>query len=128
MIGLFIYFWIFFSFNSFGTMILLLWFLIFKLLSIFSYIIFSWCGYRPCEHLPSLGIRRTSQTFTFKSSSLKPLNQIKPNLAGMGFMRPTFKIMSDSPTLHSKWLLLIKIDILQLSIDYLFIINQKHKF
>jgi hypothetical protein len=33
-IGLPITFWIFFSFSSFGTMILLLWFLIFKLLSI----------------------------------------------------------------------------------------------
>jgi hypothetical protein len=44
---------------------------------------------------------------TFKSSSLKPLNQIKPNLAGM----VPFKIVSDSPTLHSRWLLLLKIEI-----------------
>ena len=36
LIGLRISFWIFFSFSSFGTMILLLWFLIFKLLSIFK--------------------------------------------------------------------------------------------
>ena len=35
-IGLRISFWIFFSYSSFGTIILLLWFLIFKLLSIFK--------------------------------------------------------------------------------------------
>jgi hypothetical protein len=39
---------------------------------------------------------------TFKPSSLKPLNEIKPNLAGMF----PFKIVSDSPALHSRWLLL----------------------
>ena len=38
----------------------------------------------PFELLPSLGVRRhRSYTFTFKSSSLKQLYQIKPNLAGM---------------------------------------------
>ena len=36
LIGLRIIFWIFLSLNSFGTMVLLLWFLIFKLLSIFK--------------------------------------------------------------------------------------------
>jgi hypothetical protein len=38
---------------------------------------------------------------------LKPLHQIKAILAGM----VPFKIVSDSPTLHSRWLLLLKIEI-----------------
>jgi hypothetical protein len=48
---------------------------------------------------------------TFKSSPLKPLNQIKPNLAGMVPGWVPFKIVSDSPALHSRWLLLLKIEI-----------------
>ena len=48
---------------------------------------------------------------TFKSSPLKPLNQIKPNLAGMVPGWVTFKIVSDSPALHSRWLLLLNIEI-----------------
>jgi hypothetical protein len=44
----------------------------------------------------------------FKSSPLKPLNQIKPNLAGMVPGWVPFKIVSNSPTLHSRWLLLLK--------------------
>jgi len=48
---------------------------------------------------------------TFKSFPLKPLNQIKPNLAVMVPGLVPFKIMSDSPTLHSRWLLLLKIEI-----------------
>jgi hypothetical protein len=48
---------------------------------------------------------------TFKSSSLKPLNQIKANLAGMVLGWSPFNIVSDSPALHSKWLLLLKIEI-----------------
>jgi hypothetical protein len=40
--------------------------------------------------------RRTSYTFTFKSPPLKPLNQIKPNLAGMVPWWIPFKIVSDS--------------------------------
>ena len=47
----------------------------------------------------------------FKLSPLKLLNQIKPNLAGMVPRWVPFKIMSDNPTHHSKWLLLLKIDI-----------------
>jgi hypothetical protein len=46
-----------------------------------------------------------------QSFPLKPLNQIKPNLAGMVLGRVPFTIMSDSPALHSRWLLLLKIDI-----------------
>jgi hypothetical protein len=45
--------------------------------------------------------------FKKKSSPLKPLNQIKPNLAGWD----PFKIVSDSPALHL-WLLLLKIEII----------------
>ena len=49
----------------------------------------------------------------FKSSPLKPLNQIKPNLAGMVPGWVPFKIVSDSPrpALHSRWPLLLKIEI-----------------
>jgi hypothetical protein len=43
---------------------------------------------------------------TFKSSPLKPLNQIKPNLAGMVPGWVPFKIVSDSPALHSRWRLI----------------------
>jgi hypothetical protein len=39
------------------------------------------------------------------------LNQIKPNLAGMVLGWVPFKIVSDSPALHSGWLLLLKIEI-----------------
>ena len=42
-----------------------------------------------------------------RSSPLKPLNQIKPNLAGM----VPFKIMSDSHALHPRWPPLLKIEI-----------------
>jgi hypothetical protein len=42
---------------------------------------------------------------------LKPLNQFKPNLAGMAPGWVSFKIVSDSPALHSRWLLLLKIEI-----------------
>jgi hypothetical protein len=49
--------------------------------------------------------------FSFKSSPLKPLNQIKPNLAGMVPGWFPFKNVSDSPALHSRWLLLLKIEI-----------------
>jgi hypothetical protein len=47
---------------------------------------------------------------TFKSFPLKPLNQIKPNLAGKVIGWVPLKIVSDSPALHSRWLLLLKID------------------
>jgi hypothetical protein len=44
-----------------------------------------------------------------KSFLLKPLNQIKPNLAGMVLGMVPFTIVSDSPALHSRWLMLLKI-------------------
>ena len=44
-------------------------------------------------------------------SSLKLLNQIKPNLAGMVPGWVPFKTVSDSPALHSRWPLLLKIEI-----------------
>ena len=47
----------------------------------------------------------------YKSSPLKPLNQIKPNLAGIVPGWVPFKIVSDSAALHSRWLLLLKIEI-----------------
>jgi hypothetical protein len=85
--------------------------------------IFSSPGQRPGDLLPSLGIRRTSYTFTFKSSPLKPLNQIKPNLAGMVPWWIPFKIVSDSSAFHSRWLLLLKIEISSI-VHCCFIINQ----
>jgi hypothetical protein len=44
-------------------------------------------------------------------NSLKPLNQIKTNLAEMVLEWSPFNFVSDSPALHSKWLLLLKIEI-----------------
>ena len=52
-------------------------------------------------------IRHILKKITFKSSPLKLLNQIKPNLVGM----VPFKIVPDSPALHSIWLLVLKIEI-----------------
>jgi hypothetical protein len=43
--------------------------------------------------------------------SAEPLNQIKPNLAGMDPGWVPFKFVSDSPAFHSRWLLLLKIRI-----------------
>ena len=56
---------------------------------------------------------------------MKPLNQIKTNLAGMvlGLGLSPFNIVSDSPALHSKWLLLLKIEI-SLGVNFCFITNQ----
>jgi hypothetical protein len=57
-----------------------------------------------------IGINRLKEKF-HKSSPLKPPNQIKPNLAGMVPGWVPFKIVSDSPALHSRWPLLLKIEI-----------------
>jgi hypothetical protein len=54
---------------------------------------------------------------------MKPLNQIKANLAGMVLGWSLFSIVSDSPALHSKWLLLLKIEI-SLVVNFRFIANQ----
>jgi hypothetical protein len=58
-----------------------------------------------------------------KSSPLKLLNQIKPNLAGMVLGWVPFKIVSDSPALHSRWLLLLKIEISSI-VHFCFSISQ----
>jgi hypothetical protein len=60
---------------------------------------------------------------TFKSSPLKPLNQVKAKLAGMVFGWSPLNIVYDSPALHSKWLLLLKIEI-SLVVSFRFITNQ----
>jgi hypothetical protein len=39
------------------------------------------------------------------------VNQMKANLAGMVLGWSPFNIVSDSPAFHSKWLLLLKIEI-----------------
>ena len=57
--------------------------------------------------------------FIIKSFPLKPLNQIKPNFAGM----VTFKIVLDTSALHAGWWLLLKIDIL-LIVNCCFILSQ----
>jgi hypothetical protein len=49
--------------------------------------------------------------FTFKSSPLKPLNQIKPNLAGMVPGWVPLKIVSVSAVLYPRWPPLLKIEI-----------------
>ena len=54
---------------------------------------------------------------------MKPLNQIKANLAGMVLGWSPFNIVPDSPTLHLKWLLLLKIEI-SLVVNFRFITNQ----
>ena len=54
---------------------------------------------------------------------MKPLNQIKANLAGMILGWFPFNIVSDSPALHSKWLLLLKIEI-SLVVNFRFSTNQ----
>jgi hypothetical protein len=54
---------------------------------------------------------------------MKLLNQIKANLAGMVVGWSLFNIMSDSATLHSKWLLLPKIENF-LVVNFCFITNQ----
>jgi hypothetical protein len=50
-------------------------------------------------------------------------NQIKANLAGMVVGWSLFNIVSDSAALHSKWLLLPKIEI-SLVVNFCFITNQ----
>jgi hypothetical protein len=45
-----------------------------------------------------------------KISQKSPLNQITPNLAGMVLGWLPFKIVFNSPALHSRWLLLLKIE------------------
>ena len=74
---------------------------------------FSSSGQRPSELLPSPAIRRPScvrpSVIRRELSHVKPLNRIKPNLVGMVLGWVPFKIVSDSPTLHSRWLLLLKI-------------------
>jgi hypothetical protein len=61
----------------------------------------------PCQ----VWFNLVQRLITFKSSPLKSLNQIKANLAGMVLGWSPFNIVSDSPALHSKWLLLLKIEI-----------------
>jgi hypothetical protein len=57
------------------------------------------------------GFRGEDLNVIFYQNPLKPLNQIKPNMAGMVPGWVPFKILSDSPALHSRWLLLLKIEI-----------------
>ena len=54
---------------------------------------------------------------------MKPLNQIKANLAGMVLGWSPFNIVSDSTALHLKWLLLLKIEI-SLVVNFRLITNQ----
>ena len=54
---------------------------------------------------------------------MKPLNPIKANLPEMILGWSPFNIVSDSPALHSKWLLLLKIEI-SLVVIFRFITNQ----
>jgi hypothetical protein len=51
------------------------------------------------------------------------LNQIKANLAGMFHGWSPINTVSDNPALHSKWLLLLKIEI-SLVVNFHFITNK----
>ena len=73
-------------------------------------------------------IRHILITDHFKSSPLKPLNQIKPNLVGMVPGWVPFKFVSNSPTLHSRWLLLLKIEISSISIAALVEVKMTSNF
>ena len=59
--------------------------------------------------IPIMQIRH--KKITFKSSPLKPLNQIKPNLTGMVLWWVPFKIVSVSTVLYPRWPPLLKIEI-----------------
>ena len=80
-----------------------------------KYSLFSSSGQRPCELLPSLGVRRRRRPSVIQ-------NQIKVNLAGMVLGWVLFKIVSDRPALQSRWLLLLKIEISSI-VHCCFIIN-----
>jgi hypothetical protein len=56
-------------------------------------------------------IRHILIKITFKSSPLKPLNQIKPNLAGTVPGCVPFKIVSVSVVMYPRWPPLLKIEI-----------------
>ena len=61
--------------------------------------------------------------FTFKSSLLKPLHKFKLNLGGTVLGWSPFPIVSDIPTLLSRWWPLLKIEI-SLVVNFCFITNQ----
>jgi hypothetical protein len=53
--------------------------------------------------------QKVCKTFLSSSRNISIMNQIKPNLVGMVPGWVPFKIVSNSPDLHSRWLLLLKI-------------------
>jgi hypothetical protein len=70
-----------------------------------------------------LKIEKRGDEIKNKSSPLKLLSQSQPNFAEMILGWSPFKIMSDSPALHSKWLLLLKIE-MSFVVNFHFITNQ----
>ena len=62
-------------------------------------------------YIPGFSVKFFFQPIYTDYANLKPLNQIKPNLAGMVLGWSPFNVVSDSPALCSKWLLLLKIEI-----------------
>ena len=58
---------------------------------------------------------------------MKPLNQIKPNFAGIVLGLSHFKIVSYSSAFHSRWLMLQKIEIASI-VHCCFIINQNEQW
>jgi hypothetical protein len=84
-------------------------------------------GQKPCELLPSLGVRRRPSVVHRQLSHLNRLlwnrwtKLTKPGRDGP-WVDP-FKIVSDSPALHSRWLLLLKIEISSI-VHCCFSINQ----
>ena len=72
------------------------------------------CVFSFCHHLASVVVGPFVVRHKLSHLNLllwNPLNQTKPNLTGMVIGWVPFKIVSDRPTLHSKWLLLLKIEI-----------------
>jgi hypothetical protein len=61
----------------------------------------------------------------YKSAERK--NQIIENLAGLVLGWSSFNIVSDSPAFHSKWLLLLKVEI-SVVVNFCFITNQNEHF
>jgi hypothetical protein len=54
---------------------------------------------------------KSSSLCLYSSNLLKLLSQSQPNFAEMILRWSPFKIVSDNPALHSRWLLLLKIEI-----------------
>jgi hypothetical protein len=79
-----------------------------------------------CSHFKTEKEKLTKDSPFFLFLKLVQINiifQVKPNLAGMILGWVPFKIVSDRPALHSRWLLLLKIEICSI-VHCCFIVNR----